>query len=175
MLLCCLVVEFTRFHIAGFGGFFNRLFGWMFREEELKMVTGATYMMAGACICSLVALKSQPAAAAAFLGLTLFILGDAAAALIGKAFGRVRIGRKTLEGSLGCYVVCVLLCGFVFPQLPTFIASWGGKLTIPQILLLATVVTLLELLPIRLGRLTLNDNLYVPTLVALSALIIRLI
>ena len=30
-------------------------------------------------------------------------LGDAAAALVGKSMGRIRIGEKTLEGALGCF------------------------------------------------------------------------
>jgi hypothetical protein len=63
----------------------------------------------------------------------------------------------------------------VFPRLPTFIDAWGGELALPQILLLATVVTLLELFPLRLGSLTMNDNFHGPVLTTLSALIIRLI
>lgn len=172
ILLCCLIVECCRFRSARFGGLFHRLFGWMLRDEEQKKVTGATHLMAGAFICSLIALESRHAAGAAFLGLTLFILGDASAALIGKSFGQPRIGQKTLVGALGCFVICSLLCGFVFPLLPTFIDAWGGELAISQILLLATIVTLLELFAFRLGRMTMNDNLHGPVLTTLSALII---
>jgi dolichol kinase len=175
ILLCCLIVECSRFRSARFGGLFHRLFGWMLRDCERRKVTGATHLMTGAFICSLIALESRHAAGAAFLGLTLFILGDASAALIGKAFGQTRIGQKTFAGALGCFVICSLVCGFVFPRLPTFIDAWGGELALPQILLLATVVTLLELFPLRLGSLTMNDNFHGPVLTTLSALIIRLI
>ena len=98
----------------------------MLRQEESQQITGATYVLAGGLLCSLLALISESACAAAFLGFTLFVLGDAAAALAGKAFGRVRVGRKTLEGALGCYLLCVVLGAFLFPQLPTFLAVWGG-------------------------------------------------
>jgi dolichol kinase len=173
--LFCLVVEYLRFRNSGLGSLFHRLFGWMLRDGEQRKVTGATHLMTGAFICSLIALESQSTAGAAFIGLTLFILGDASAAIIGKALGRTRIGQKTFEGALGCFVICSLLCGFVSPGIPTFIDAWGGELALPQILLLATVVTLLELFPLRLGRLTMNDNFHGPVLATLSALIIRLI
>ena len=175
ILLCCLIIEYIRFRNSGLGSLFHRLFGWMLRDCERRNVTGATHLMTGAFICSLIALESHSTAGAAFLGLALFIVGDASAALIGKAFGQTRIGQKTFAGALGCFVICSLVCGFVFPRLPTFIDAWGGELALPQILLLATVVTLLELFPLRLGSLTMNDNFHGPVLTTLSALIIRLI
>ena len=60
------------------------------------------------------------------MGLTLFILGDAVAALVGKAVGRIKVGSKTVEGALGCYLLCVALAAFLFPRLPAFLADWGG-------------------------------------------------
>ena len=97
---------------------------------------------------------------------------DAAAALVGKAIGRIRIGDKTLEGALGCFALCAFLSCFVFPRLPEFPVVWG-ELSLLHALLLSALVAILELFPVRLGRLTLNDNLYVPVVVTFAALALR--
>lgn len=166
-------VEVVRLKYSPFRFWFSSHFGSMMRESESKQLTGATYVLAGSVICSLISLYSESAAAAAFLGLTLFILGDAVAALVGKAFGRIKVGSKTVEGALGCWFFCVLAATFVFPQLPTFMSDWGGHLTFGHIMGISAAVTLLEFIPIRMGRVILNDNLYVPGIVAMVALIIR--
>jgi len=51
--------------------------------------------------------------------------------------------------------------------------GWGGQLSLIQILGISAAVALLEFFPIRIGKLVLNDNLYVPASVSLLALIIR--
>lgn len=173
IFLFTLLLEGFRLHNRQGKRLFHQFFGALLRKEENGKLTGATWVLAGSVLCSLLALISPSAAAAAFWGLTLFILGDAAAALFGKAFGRTRIGRKTLEGALGCYVLCVLISMFVMPQLPMFLAAWGGQLPIWQILLISAVITILEFFPIRLGKLTINDNLYVPAAATLAAMLIR--
>ena len=99
--------------------------------------------------------------------------GDAAAAVVGKAFGRMKIGGKTGEGALGCFLLCMALACWVFPSLPDFLAKWGTPFTVLQMLVIATSVSLLELFPIRIGRVVLNDNLYVPALDSLLGLMIR--
>lgn len=163
-----LLVEAIRLRSASFGRVFTKWFGSMLRPSEATKLTGATYVCGGAFFCSLIALQGAMASAAAFLSLTLFILGDAAAALVGKAIGRIRIGDKTLEGALGCFGLCVLLGSLVFPVLPKFSSVWG-ELTLWQVLLLAALVSILELFPFRLGKRVFNDNLYVPVLVTWAA------
>ena len=166
-------VEFARLNHDSFGMWFLRCFGLLLRKEEKRQVTGGTYLMAGSAICSLISLHSEPVAACAFLGLTLFILGDAAAALVGKAIGRIKVGSKTLEGSIGCCLVCALLAFFVVPSLPDFLEAWGGEFSLVQVLVLSVTVSILELVPIRLGGVVINDNLYVPAVTSAVALMIR--
>ena len=168
-----LFVEYARLNHGPFGRWFLRCFGSLMRKEEERQVTGSTYLMTGAAISSLISLHSEAAAACAFLGLTLFILGDAAAALVGKAIGRIKVGGKTLEGAIGCCLVCVLLAVFVFPSLPDFIEDLGGEFSLVQVLVLSVTVSLLELVPIRLGGVVINDNLYVPAVASVVALLIR--
>ena len=169
LLLLSLVIELLRFRKPSFGEWFNKSFGSMLRSEEAKQLTGATHVMAGSFLCSLIALQGLLASASAFLALALFILGDAAAALVGKSIGRTKIGDKTLEGSLGCFCLCFLLSWLIFPLLPQFSTAWGDP-SVADALLLSALLTVLELCPIRVGKIVFNDNLYVPVVVAFAAI-----
>ena len=73
-------VEVARLRNGSFGKWFLLSFGLLLRKEEKHQLTGATYLIAGGAICSLISLQGEGAAACAFIGLTFFILGDAAAA-----------------------------------------------------------------------------------------------
>lgn len=169
-LLLSLVIDISRLYWGFFRSVFFNLFGSMMRSQEETQLTGATYIIAGSFICSWISLLSDAFAASAFISLTLFILGDAAAALCGKGFGRVKVGDKTLEGAIGCFLLCFLLT-FLFLFLPSFLSKWGGEFTWIHMVLFPLGISLLELFPIKLGRLTLNDNLYVPAAISLLVLI----
>jgi dolichol kinase len=162
LFIFSLMIEFFRFKIKSFSAWFTSAFGSMMRVDEKKQLTGATYVLGGSAICSLLSTYSEDIAVTAFISLTLFILGDAVAAIVGKAIGRIRVGDKTLEGALGCFVCCAIVAGLVFPQLPCFVKYWGSDISTPEIIILAATVSILELFPIKYDRLILNDNLYVP-------------
>jgi len=172
IMLFAFLIEFLRFKKDPFGNWFLRLFGSMMRKEEKCKLTGATYLIAGSAICSLVSLN-EGAAACAFLSLTLFILGDAAAALVGKAFGRVKVGGKTLEGSIGCFLLCAILGVFVLPMLPGFLDDLGGEWSLLYVLALSLTITLLELIPLKVLGIVINDNLYVPATTIVVALLLK--
>lgn len=169
-LLLSLVIDVSRLYWGSFRSWFFNLFGSMMRSQEEAQLTGATYIIAGSFICSWISLSSDAFAASAFISLILFILGDAAAALCGKGYGRVKVGDKTLEGAIGCFLLCFSLT-FLFPYLPSFLSKWGGDFTWMHMVLFPLGISLLELFPIKLGRLTLNDNLYVPAAISLLVLI----
>ena len=172
LFLFSLVIDLIRLKAASVESFFFRYFGSMMRDTEKKQLTGATYVMGGSAICSWIALYGLKGTACVLVALTLFILGDAIAALVGKAIGRIKVGDKTLEGSIGCFVFGVLFSLLVFPILPGFQDAWGGPFSIPQIIFISASVSLLELFSIRVGTLTLNDNLYVPAVVSLLAIFV---
>lgn len=70
--------------------------GGMVRKHEAQGdFTGATYILIS--VCFTVALYEKPVAIAA---LAFIMIGDTLAALIGRKFGRIRYGRKSLEGSV---------------------------------------------------------------------------
>jgi phytol kinase len=77
---------------------------------------GEFAFVAGVALAFVLAHGDKPAYVAAILALT---FGDAAAALVGRRFGRHRFAvgraRKSLEGSAAFFVVAVLVCA-VFPR-----------------------------------------------------------
>jgi len=172
-LLCCAsVVEYLRFRNGAFSQWFSRSFGSMLRENESSQLTGGFYVVAAIFLCSVTSLYSESMAASSFLAFTLFIIGDAAAALVGKAVGRVKIGQKTMEGAVGCFLICLILCWLVFPDLPLFTNLWGKEITWGNTIALSTAVAILELFPIQYRGISLNDNLYVPLLVSVFAMLV---
>ena len=171
IFLFSLIIDLFRLYAETFRTWFFKQFGYMMRKQEETQLTGATYIIAGSLVCSWISLWSEFFAASAFLSLTLFILGDAAAALCGKAFGKIKVGEKTLEGTIGCFVLCLVISSVIFPQLPSFLVNWNGDFTWMDMIFFPLGIALLELFPIRFGRITLNDNLYVPAVVSLLILI----
>ena len=172
LLILSLSIEFLRFRHSNFGIFFIKSFGSMLRKEEERKLTGASYILAGSFICSLISLFNDLAAAACFLCLTLFILGDAFAAIVGKAVGRIRVGDKSVEGGLACFLICILFSNFIFPELPFFLECWNKQFNIIQILIISLSISLLEFFPFKIGSVSLNDNLYVPGITSLIAIFI---
>jgi dolichol kinase len=169
LFLFSLLIDLLRLKVKHLNKIFSQYLGSMMRSSESTQLTGATYVIAGSLICSGLSLYSESFAASAFIGLTLFILGDAAAAIVGKGIGRVKIGEKTLEGALGCFIFCFLLSYFVFPMIPQFLDNWGKGLALQTSVMVSGSVALLELFPVRFGKFSVNDNLYVPGLVSLFA------
>jgi len=133
-------VDLVRIQEPRVRRFFRDFLGGMLREHEEFSLLGSTYLLLASLLA--VGLFPQPVAAAA-LGFT--VLGDAFAAIVGKAWGRTRVFGKTLEGALGGLAACLAWAAFlsITGHLP-----WGVAVTG------ALVASLVELLPIPL-----DDNL----------------
>jgi dolichol kinase len=157
------IVEALRFKVPLIQKIVLSLFGSMMRKEEHAIVSGWTWVIGAAFLCSIL-FKNHPHVS--FIALTLFIIGDAAAAIVGIGVGRIKIGKKTLEGSFGCLAACLMLFYLVFPYVPGLTASIGRSY-IPSIIILTTsfVITIFELIPLRITpKIVINDNLAVPVI-----------
>jgi dolichol kinase len=155
-----LLLEGLRLKYSNIHTFFIKYFGFLLRKNERKSITGATYMIGSAALSSLVFVHSPHIS---FVMLSLFILGDAMAAIVGQSIGRIRFRGKTLEGSLACFITCMFLFSLCFPRLPLLFESWGHPVPAAYMLGASFLITLLELIPIKIGKdHRLNDNLYVP-------------
>ena len=135
-----LAVELVKWCSPHFGEFFSRIFKPFLRRHERKgAMTGATYYLISAFLCIFLFAKTL-----AIVCIFFMILGDMAAALVGKMWGRTKLlGRKSLEGSAACFVVCAAIA---LVKLNPVIAIIG-----------ALVATIVELIPFPV-----DDNLTVP-------------
>jgi len=139
-VLVSLVFELVRMHDARVRLLLSRFFRDLVRRHESKQLLGSTYLLIAAVLT--IELFSKEVAVASLGAL---VLGDSAAALVGKTMGRVRILGKTLEGSIACFVVSFLFAWGVV-GLPAWMAACG-----------ALTATLFELLPVPL-----DDNFRIP-------------
>jgi dolichol kinase len=138
--LGAVALDLFRIHERRVRTFFRSFFGELIREHEAFSLMGSTYLL----IASLLAVEIFPReVAAAAIGFT--VVGDAFAAMVGKAWGRHRFFNKTLEGAAGGLVACLAWAAVpaTFGHLPWMIAVAG-----------ALTASLVELLPIPL-----DDNL----------------
>ena len=141
LVTLALAAELLKSVAPAFRVIFLRIFSPILRSQEQKGgLTGATYFLIGSFLCILLFDKTLAIVCLCFL-----TLGDLFAALIGKQWGRIKLfSRKSLEGSLACFVVCAaaaLLIG-----LHPVVAIAG-----------ALVATLIELLPVGV-----DDNVTIP-------------
>lgn len=125
-------------------------FGSFIRRHELTQLNGATYLLIGCTITSLLFRKEIVIAACLFV-----IVGDTVATIIGQNVKSPKLFKgKTLMGSVGFLIACCI-AGLVFHYFTRF-------MPISMILVGALVATTLEALP-----LPFDDNFYVPIMTGL--------
>ena len=162
------LIEMSRFGSPAIQRAFFRLFGWLLRKEERFKIAGSTWVIGAAALCSILFFNATYVSC---MALSLFVIGDAVAALVGISIGRIKIGKKSLEGSLACFFSCIILSYCLFPFLPGLLDRWGGTLPLPIVLVTAGVVTVFELAPLRITRnIVINDNLAVPVIAGYTML-----
>jgi dolichol kinase len=138
--LVALLVEALRLSLRGPRYHFLSRTRTLLRHRERRRLTGATYM-ALAYALALVFFATP----VAVLAMLYNGLGDAAAALVGRRWGRHRLGSgKSVEGAAAAFTVC-LAAGVVVPGIPFAAAAVGA--------LAAALLELADLPP--------DDNLWV--------------
>lgn len=150
-----LFADICRLRKWGVQRFWTPVTDYIVRPKESGGFTGATHILFSGFVCLL--LFSVPAAT---LAMTTIILGDSAAALVGRKWGRHKFDNadRSWEGSLS-FLAASLLAAFLIPGLPIWIGITG-----------AVIGTLVEAFSN-----TIDDNLSVPLVVGLFAhLAIRL-
>jgi len=136
-----IIVDLGRTRNIWIAKVFQKFFNRMMRSHELDgKLPGASYLLIGSFITVMLFPKGI-----ALLALLFATFGDTFAALIGKRFGRIKIGEKTLEGFIAGFVVCMLIAQIV-PDVPNVIKYSG-----------AFAAMFIELMPVRI-----DDNLRIP-------------
>jgi len=166
LAVLALSVDLIRSRNAAVNQFIDRFFGWMMRSRERPSVgespafNGATWVVTSMAVLTI--LFPVDVAVVAFC---IFMLGDAAAALIGRKFGRTHWGRAgcTVEGSAAFLVVG--LAGAALVAAPG-LGIAPVSLSWTALVAGTAAATLLEATP-----LPLNDNIAAPlgTALVLSA------
>ena len=121
LLVASILMEQARQRIPAVQKFVWKAVGMMMRPEEKSKTTGSTWIFASGFLCTTL----FPNAVTCII-ITTFILGDAVAAIIGLSMGKTRIGKKSLEGSVACFMMCMVLFLGFFPLLPYLLDPWGG-------------------------------------------------
>ena len=137
-------LEIGRWRFSALNGWFQARFGVLMKQSESSAVLGSTYMAAASLIVYLFFEKEL-----AILALMYIAVGDPLAGVLGKRFGRVKIGSKSVEGTVAFAMGAGAVgCGMV-----------AGGLDVPYWVALggAGVGAAMELLPSPL-----DDNLTVP-------------
>jgi glycerol-3-phosphate acyltransferase PlsY len=98
------VMDLLRLTDHRLRGFFLRFFRSLIRSHEEEHLLGSTYFMIAALL-SVLAFDDQIAIAA----LTFLIIGDTVAAIVGKKYGKPLYWGKSLQGSLACFVSCLII------------------------------------------------------------------
>jgi glycerol-3-phosphate acyltransferase PlsY len=136
--------DIARLRIPGLNTWFSKWFALVMREEERIKLTHASYFLLGCLLTALVFPKEIASLAILFAA-----LGDPAATVVGTWKGYTRFWEKSMEGSLACLIVCVLV-GMV-------VVIITGKPVLVVAVMGAIFAMVFELLPLRV-----NDNITVP-------------
>ena len=147
-----ILIELFRFKIELINNIFKKFFNFMLRKNELKgSITGATWLIIG----NLITVYLYPIYIAV-PALIFLSIGDSFAALFGKKIPKLKIGNKSIIGTLAGIFSSLPIALLVNQALPTHVLVIG-----------AVTAMLVELLP-----LPLNDNLTIPILSGFIMIII---
>lgn len=152
LTVIAVIVEILRKISPELNRLINSTISSIMRDKEKKSVSGATYLLIAASFSVFFFNKEV-----AILALSILMISDSCAALIGRRYGKIRILDKTLEGSLSffisgiaVYYFLMIFCGFSLP------------LSISMFAIFST--TIVELFS---KKIYLDDNLTIPLTIGL--------
>lgn len=137
-------IEIGRLYLPKLNDFLFSMLGALSRKEERAHASGILHTTLGVLVLVLVFGWDPRVVSAAVWCVA---VGDAAAALVGKKFGTIKlVGPKSLEGSAACFASCLVIC-----------LAHGYPL--PASVFAALAATAIELAPTTPWF---NDNLWLP-------------
>lgn len=142
-------VETARLLFPGLNRWLLGRAGFLFKERERRRVTAAMWLALATLLAFLV--FPEPVAAVALL---IVAFGDPAASVVGRRWGRLRFGAKSVEGTAAFFAAALAIA----------LVCWAGGLYTPLWagVLAAAVAAVAEALSGQV--LPLEDNLTVPLL-----------
>jgi dolichol kinase len=156
LALVAVVAEALRQRHPGFRALVDRWLGRIIRQTEAHTLTGATCVTIAALLSIWLFPKHIAIAVLLFLSVS-----DAVASLIGIRFGSVRFLDKSLAGSVAFLVSAVAIALVSLPEAP--VVALAGAL----------IATVVEALPLKIGKYKLDDNLSIPLLTGAAMLALQ--
>jgi len=118
-----LVVDLSRYYFKPLSEIFYKIFGFLLRKHEKddkkKNLNGATYVLISAVL--VVSIFPKVFAVTAF---AVLIIGDIAAALVGRKYGQTKFLSKSLEGTLAFFFFSCVVVLFT-PKVEGSIIEFG--------------------------------------------------
>jgi len=136
-----LIIDLLRIKNKDVKRFYNICFKSITRSKEKTSLTGASYVLIASVLSILIFDKEI-----AIISLLIMTISDTMAAIIGRRYGKVKINKKTLEGSIAFFLFSLIIVSFFD----------GIILVVAFIAILLTTLAELFLNDI-------NDNLTIPT------------
>jgi len=130
--LIFILTDLSRLSFKKFNLFLLK--GLFIKEKEKKVFSSMSFFML-ACFIILLVFERD----IAFLSVLFLIFGDLAAKFIGILYGRTKMFKKTLEGFLGYFVLCILT---------GFLASYFLNISLLMIIIGSLVAAFVEVIPI---------------------------
>ncbi len=152
LTILAIIIEFSRKYISKLNHFINYLIGAIMREHEQKSFVGATYLFISSTLT--IALFNKEIA---IFALTILVVSDTCAALIGRKFGKTKLLDKSLEGSLSFAVSALLIYYY-------YINVYHFDLPLIQAILAIFAATIVELFA---NKIRLDDNFLIPLVIGL--------
>jgi dolichol kinase len=143
--LAFIAVDLLRQRQPRIRSLYDRYLSPLMRAHEQSQLCGASHVMIAVTLCIL--LYQREVAVAAMLFLT---VSDALASLVGRALARPGQSGKSIAGSAAFLASASLLAIMCLPGRP--LAALAG----------AVAATVAEAVPVRVGRVHVDDNLTVP-------------
>ncbi|MCM8799810.1 MAG: hypothetical protein NC900_03695 [Candidatus Omnitrophica bacterium] len=104
VLIFFLIIEFLRFINSNFNSWLFKRFKLILKEEERNHPLNTSFFLIFLNLAIWFFRKEIVIYAVFFV-----IIGDIVAGLVGKNFGHIRIGNKTLEGAISFFFSCLIL------------------------------------------------------------------
>ncbi|MDH7603303.1 MAG: dolichol kinase [Melioribacter sp.] len=109
LLILSLIIDLGRYYFKPIQDFFYSIFGFLLRRHEKdhkkKNLNGATYVLISAVIVILIFPKIF-----VVTSFSILIIGDIAAALVGRKFGKRKFLLKSLEGTIAFFLFsCIVI------------------------------------------------------------------
>ena len=140
------LLDYGRRHIAVLDRIFIYLFSIFTRPLEYRILTGASWVVIGAALTTLIFNENI-----AIISLLVLSLSDSIAAIIGIKFGKTQLFNKSLEGSAAFFLSASFIIFSLSPAL--FIINLFAALASTSVELISTP--------------RFNDNLFIPLVTAL--------